>query len=87
MVEYRCQRVITLAMIDKVHQRPDGTAGRNLRQNRGRLADGEDYFLVSPDEIRRTSPGAISDAHKSDLVVLTESGYLMLVKSLTDDLA
>jgi hypothetical protein len=31
-VEYRGQRVVTLAMIDEVHQRPEGTAGRNFEK-------------------------------------------------------
>jgi hypothetical protein len=32
-VEYRGQRVVTLAMIDEVHQRPEGTA-RAANRNR-----------------------------------------------------
>jgi hypothetical protein len=36
-VEYRGQRVVTLAMIDEVHQRPEGT-GRNFRENRNTLS-------------------------------------------------
>lgn len=83
----REQRVLTLAQIDQVHQRPEGTAKRNFSENKSRLVEGQDWFLVGPDEIRTTSPGAISDAHRSKLTVVTESGYLLLVKSFTDDLA
>ncbi|HFQ8052606.1 TPA: ORF6N domain-containing protein [Pseudomonas putida] len=88
VVEYRGQRVVTLAMIDLAHERPEGTAGRNFREHRERLIAGEDYFQVGSDEIRRNNPGAIPDSlRRNDVVLLTEQGYLMLVKSLTDDLA
>lgn len=87
LVEFRGQRVVTFSMIDAVHQRPEGTAGRNFRENRERFIDGEDFYNASPDEIRRGNPGILSAAHKSDMTVLTESGYLMLVKSFSDDLA
>lgn len=86
VVEYRGQRVVTLAMIDQVHERPDDTAGRNFREHRDRLIDGADYFVLSRSqnsEIR----GLEQDVPNRGLIVLTEQGYLMLVKSLTDDLA
>ena len=86
IVEYRGQRVVTLAMIDQVHERPDDTAGRNFREHRDRLIDGADYFVLSRSqnsEIR----GLEQDVPNRGLIILTEQGYLMLVKSLTDDLA
>lgn len=88
VVEYRGQRVVTLAMVDQVHERPEGTAGRNFREHREKLVEGADYIQISSDEIRRNNPGAIPDAlRRNDVVLITEQGYLMLVKSLTDDLA
>ena len=86
-VVIRGQRVLTLAQIDKVHGRPEGTAGRNFRENKSRLLEGQDWFNVSPDEIRRHSPDAVPAARKADMIVVTETGYLLLVKSFTDDLA
>jgi len=88
IIEYQGQRVVTFAIIDKVHKRPEGTAGRNFRYNRKYLKINEDYFEVGRDEIRRDlweSFGFSKFAAKG--ILLTESGYLMLVKSLTDDLA
>ncbi|WP_234454889.1 ORF6N domain-containing protein [Pseudomonas lactis] len=87
IVEYRGQRVVTLAMIDQVHERPEGTAGRNFREHRDRLIEGADYFKVCVDEIRRHKTIEISAKAREDITFLTEQGYLMLVKSLTDDLA
>lgn len=87
IVEYRGQRVVTLAMIDQVHERPEGTAGRNFREHRDRLIEGTDYFKVCVDEIRRHRTIELSAKAREDITFLTEQGYLMLVKSLTDDLA
>jgi len=88
VLEYRGQRVITLAQIDTAHERPTGTAGRNFREHRERLAEGADYFIASSDEIRRNNPGAIPDAlRRRDVILLTETGYTMLVKPFNDELA
>lgn len=80
-------RVLTLAMIDTIHQRPEGTAGRNFRNNRERLTEGEDYFKVCADEIRRRKILDIPAKATEAVLFITESGYLLLVKSFTDDLA
>lgn len=80
--EYQGQRVVTLKDIDTVHERPDGTARRNFNTNKQHFIEGIDYFKIQPNEIRTvgiTSPNGGT--------VVTESGYLMLVKSFTDDLS
>lgn len=87
VVEVHGVRVVTLAMVDRVHQRPNDTAGRNFRENRGRFIEGDDYLELTADEIRRQSLGHVFPPRTPKGIVLTESGYLMLVKSFTDDLA
>lgn len=87
VVEVQGVRVVTLAMVDRVHQRPNDTAGRNFRENRGRFIEGDDYLELTADEIRRQSLGHVFPPRTPKGIVLTESGYLMLVKSFTDDLA
>lgn len=81
--EYNRQRVVTFKDIDTVHQRADGTARKRFNDNKRHLIEGEDYFVRKTDEAKEeygiTAPNG--------LVLLTESGYLMLVKSFTDDLA
>lgn len=84
--EYGGQRVVTFKDIDAVHGRPDGTASRNFRTNRERFVEREDYFKISPDEFRRAF-GEMDLRQQNDVTLITESGYLMLVKSFTDDLA
>lgn len=87
VIEVQGVRVVTLAMVDRVHQRPHDTAGRNFRENRGRFIEGDDYLELTADEIRRQSLGHVFPPRTPKGIVLTESGYLMLVKSFTDDLA
>ncbi|KPB92855.1 hypothetical protein ALQ72_01111 [Pseudomonas syringae pv. maculicola] len=87
IVEYRGQRVVTLAMIDQVHQRPEGTAGRNLREHRERFILGRDYFELTADEIRRQSMGEVFSPRTPKGILLTERGYMLLTKPFNDDLA
>lgn len=86
ILEYRGQRVITFAMVDALHQRAEDTAGRNFRANRKRFIEGTDFFSVCADEIRRDKIMELSAKARGEIILLTESGYLMLVKSFTDDL-
>lgn len=81
--EYNGQRVVTFKDIDTVHQRAEGTARKRFNDNKRHLIEGEDYFVRKTDEAKEEY-GIIAP---NGLVLLTESGYLMLVKSFTDDLA
>jgi hypothetical protein len=87
IVEYRGQRVVTLAMIDQVHERPDGTARRNFNEHRGRFSQERHFFEVTADDIRTQSIEQAFAPRTSKGVLMTERGYLMLVKAFTDDLA
>ncbi|HFG2317323.1 TPA: ORF6N domain-containing protein, partial [Clostridioides difficile] len=86
--EFKGERVVTFKEVDLVHERVDGTAGRNFRENKKHFIEDEDYFYLEGKElsiIKQTTNFVGSNAR--ELILLTESGYLMLVKSLTDDLA
>ncbi len=74
--EYKNVRVVTFKDIDTVHERPDGTARKRFNDNKKYFIEGEDYFVVKPSEINNRGT-----------TLITETGYLMLVKSFTDDLA
>ena len=81
--EYNGERVVTFKDIDTVHQRADGTASRNFRKNKKHFIEGVDY-------IRRNSSEAKKEYNiiaPNGLILVTESGYLLLVKSFTDDLS
>lgn len=81
--EYNGKRVVTFKEIDVVHERPDGTARKRFNDNKERFVEGEDYFNVQMSEKRTLG----FDIPNRGLTLITESGYLMLVKSFTDDLA
>lgn len=86
--EFQNQRVVTFQDIDRVHKRADGTAKRNFNSNNDRFIEGEDFHLICKDEFRTDlweGFGFSKFAAKGYLI--TETGYLMLVKSLQDDLA
>ena len=85
--EYNGQRVVTFKDIDMVHDRPEGTARKRFADNRSRFIEGEDYFRVCASEIRTYNIMDISPKAHQDIALITEQGYLMLVKSFTDDLA
>lgn len=70
-------------MMDQVHGRPDGTGRRTFNTNKTRLIEGRHYFVLNPSEAARLC-GTIAP---NGLNILTERGYLILVKSFTDDLA
>lgn len=86
--EYRGQRVVTLKDVDMVHERPDGTAKRNFSANREHFIKDEDYFIIPYSEFcTNFVPNSKGGNPNNEVVLLTEQGYLMLVKSFTDDLA
>ena len=87
--EYRGKRVVTFKDIDTVHKRPDGTAKRNFDNNRSHFISGVDFFKIPMKEFSTNIvPNSYKGGNPNNLVTLiTETGYLMLVKSFTDDLA
>lgn len=86
--EFSGQRVVTFKDIDAVHDRPDGTARKRFNDNREHFIEGEDFFVLNqPSEIRTLGIQRPQGGTPESVTLITESGYLMLVKSFTDDLA
>lgn len=81
--EYKGQRVVTFKDVDKVHGRMGGTARKRFNYSKKHFIEGVDYFVRKRDEAKSeygiTAPNG--------LTLITETGYLMLVKSFNDDLA
>lgn len=85
---YNNQPVVTFKDIDLVHQRVEGTARRNFYQNQKHFIENEDYFEISrKDYCTKFVHLSRMGNPQSKIQLFTESGYLMLVKSFTDDLA
>lgn len=78
--EIEGQRVVSYRQIAGLHQVNHKIIQNNYNRNQDRFIEGIDYFKViesNPDTINL----------RVSKLYFTESGYLMLVKSLTDDLA
>lgn len=86
--EWNDKRVVTFADIDAVHQRPEGTARKRFNDNKGHFILGEDYYVVKPKDLENSQMTSENiTVNPRGTTFVTESGYLMLVKSFTDDLA
>ena len=87
--EYNGQRVVTLKDIDQVHGKKDDTAKKSFRKYKKHFVLGEDYFEMTRRELgERYSPKEkILGNPTLKTYLLTESGYLMIVKTFTDDLS
>lgn len=86
--EYMEQRVVTFKDIDMVHNRPEGTARKRFNDNKKHFIEGVDFFKVcQPSEIRTLGITRPQGGTPDEITLITETGYLMLVKSFTDDLA
>ncbi len=80
--EYKGQRVVTFKDIDMVHERPDGTARVTFNRNKEHFIEGEDYFVCDTYEAKN-----IGITAPNGTTLLTEQGYLMLVKPFGDNLS
>lgn len=87
--EYNGQRVVTLSDIDLVHERENGTAKRTFQYNKHHFIPNEDYYEITRKEFGTTfAPNETIKGNPNLITYLfTESGYLMIAKSFTDDLA
>lgn len=87
--EYEGLRVVTAWDIAKVHGREVREITQNFNYVKDKLLKDEDYFLVNKEKISE-SKILIQDFipnNVKEIPLFTESGYLMLVKTFTDDLS
>jgi hypothetical protein len=99
-VEYQGQPVLSLPMVDKLHQRPEGSARKNFNNNRDYFTEGEDYIVLPYEEwsvlVGKNLPDQEDDlpdqneskgGHRGNMLFLFLSGYLQLATTFTDALA
>ena len=87
--EFKEQRILTIWDIAKLHERKPREVTQNLKYIKDKMILGEDYFLISKDELSESKiliQDFIPNNVKS-IPLFTESGYLMLVKTFNDDLS
>ena len=86
--EYNGQRVVTFKDIDRVHENKAGAARRNFNRNKKRFMQGVDFFILTKEFSNESNcPIRNISIPNRGITVLTETGYLMIVKSFTDDLS
>lgn len=93
--EWNGQRVVTFRDIDDAHNKPRGTARRNFTHNKKFFVENEDYFVIRSQSAENTANSSMYDFRTlgvskippKGLTVFTETGYLLLVKSFTDELS
>ena len=83
---YEGQPVVTLKDIDELHQRKDGTAWQNFNSNHRHFIEGVDFYHIKRDEIQNLKFSGF-EIGKRGTLVFTQTGYLMIVKSFTDELS
>lgn len=86
--EYKGQRVVTSWDIAKVHNKEVREINQIFKNNQHRFILNKDYFSISSNEI----PESFKMIQKipnnvKEILVFTESGYLLLTKPFTDDLS
>jgi len=78
--EVNGQRVVTNSDIAALHKVSEATIRQNFKRHRSRFVEGVDYFIEDNKQSLRDNL-----SHPTNY--FTETGYLMLVKSLNGDLA
>ena len=86
-LEFNSQRVVTFSMIDTAHQRPKGTAKAAFGRHRSRFVKGRHYFELTEYVLRTQLFAEFFPKHTRKGIVITEMGYLLLVKPFQDDLS
>lgn len=94
--EFDGQMVVTLKDIDTLHQRKEGSAWKNFDNNRKHFIEGVDFYHVKETDIQNPKVYGFEDQNpksfgfevgKRGTLLFTQTGYLMIVKSFTDDLS
>lgn len=81
-IEFNGVPVVTFKMIDEIHGNANEDARKRFASNKKQFEAGKDYFAIESGEAREMGFVAPNGIH-----LLTEYGYLKLVKTFTDDLA
>lgn len=87
--EYNGMRVVTLDDICSVHKCERNRLSRHFERKRKHFIENEDYYTITRKELNdMVSPNSkIAGNPNIKTHLFTESGYLMVIKCLDDDLA
>ena len=85
VINYQGYRVLTLEQICEIHGRSRNSAKNNYITNKKHFNENEDYFMVTRPTILADLPEGVFSKFAPQGLLFTESGYMKLVKSFTDD--
>ena len=87
--EFKEQRILTIWDIAKLHEREPREVTQNFKYVKDKMILGEDYFLFTKDKLSESEIliQEFIPNNVKEIPIFTESGYLMLVKSFTDNLS
>ena len=85
--EWRNKRVVTVYDVALLHNREVREVNQQFNRVKDKLILNVDYFIIPKEEYLQ-SLGVISNkARNKEVVLLTETGYLLLIKVFKDDLS
>ena len=87
--EYNGERVITAWDIAKIHERDVNEITKNFNRNRETFDLNEDYFILNKKEFseRLKIVQDFIPNNVKEIILFTESGYLLLTKTFSDKLS
>ena len=90
--EYESERVVTAWDIAKVHQREVKRINEQFNRNRKKMIEGKDFFSIKRNNIPKSLKATLENLWvfapaMREIILFTESGYLMLNKVFEDDLS
>ena len=87
--EYNGERVITAWDIAKIHEKDVNEITKNFNRNRETFDLNEDYFILNKEEFseRLKIVQDFIPNNVKEIIVFTQSGYLLLAKTFSDKLS
>lgn len=90
--EFKNERVVTAWDIADVHGREPKRVNEQFNRNRDKMIEGEDFYVIKRSEIPKSLSATLKDLWAfapamKEMILFTESGYLMLNKAFDDDLS
>lgn len=86
VIEWEGKRVMTLAMIDKLHGKM-GSARNALARHKNRFNLNTDAYLLKGKKALNALPEGTVDRKARHLWLVTETGYLLLIKMMRGERA
>ena len=85
--EYNGERIVTAWDIAKLHERDVKVVNQQMRNNINKFIENEDYFIIARNNIPKSMTLTLENnaPNLKEIILFTESGYLLLTKTFTDE--